>query len=171
MMRVSNAEEAVALAKEMCRRHPELLKQVGPVHSAKDVALKIFLSEAAASGNITVDGSPHRAGGARASASPTVAAAAAAPTVAVAAPVAPAAPAAPVVKVSNLERCPYCTEPSSRYCKETGRRHETTEERAYRHWRHLYRQLQIASNFIDTARLNKPNTCCEDYSVELDLDP
>ena len=66
--------------------------------------------------------------------------------------------------------CIYCNEPSSRYCKETGRRHENAEERANRQWKTMFRQLAMASQFVNKARLNKPNTCVEDFGIELDLD-
>jgi hypothetical protein len=68
---------------------------------------------------------------------------------------------------SALSRCPYCNEPSSRFCKETGRRHETRDEAAERRWRHLYRQMVVASSFISMARLSKKNTCEVDDTVEL----
>ena len=66
--------------------------------------------------------------------------------------------------------CFYCNEPTSRFCKETGRRHENGTEKAIRQWRRIYRQLALASSFVSSARLAKVNTCVEEYTIELNLD-
>ncbi len=70
-------------------------------------------------------------------------------------------------RASRLESCPYCQEPSSRFCKETGRRHETTDEKGERRWKHIFRQLSLASSFVSNVRLSKKNTCLESEGVEL----
>lgn len=71
------------------------------------------------------------------------------------------------VKASKLSECPYCKEPASRFCKETGRRHETPDEKAERRWKHVFRQLSLASSFVSNVRLSKKNSCIEDQGVEL----
>jgi hypothetical protein len=153
MLKVNDADEALAVAKEMCRKHPELVRGVGAQASSRDVALKIFLHELSATttGVLDYDASPN--------ASPAASPARAGTAAAAAAPPPP-----------GVFACPYCDDGATRYCKNTGRRHEDADGKARRQWRHLFRQLQIANTFIDTARLNKANTCTEDFAVELDLD-
>ena len=73
-------------------------------------------------------------------------------------------------KASNLQSCPYCKEPTSRFCKETGRRHETPEEKANRRWKHIFRQYSLASSFVSNVRLSKKNTCLDQEAVELVFD-
>ena len=73
-------------------------------------------------------------------------------------------------KASNLSQCPYCKEPASRFCKETGRRHETPEEKANRRWKHIFRQYSLASSFVSNVRLSKKNTCLDQDAVELIFD-
>jgi hypothetical protein len=68
---------------------------------------------------------------------------------------------------STLDSCPYCTEPGRRFCPESGRRHETADERSLRLWRTLYRQMQFHSRMANVARLDKPNTCAEEFFVEI----
>eukprot|EP00759_Apiculatamorpha_spiralis_P006091 PhF_6_TR13593/c0_g1_i1/m.21749 len=72
------------------------------------------------------------------------------------------------VSCSSLKACPYCDEPSTRFCKESGKRHETPEERAKRRWRTTFRQLATANKFVSFARLQKVNTCAEVFTVNLD---
>ncbi len=69
--------------------------------------------------------------------------------------------------VSTLPYCRYCDEPWRRFCPESGRRHETREERTRRLWRIMWRQQQFISKMTNLARLEKPNTCEEEYYVEI----
>lgn len=68
---------------------------------------------------------------------------------------------------SKLLECPYCTEPWRRFCPECGRRHETQSEKSIRLWRTMFRQLQFSGKIASAARLEKPNTCAEEFYVEL----
>lgn len=79
-----------------------------------------------------------------------------------------AAGLAPAGTVSSaLAECPYCKEPASRFCKESGRRHETPEEKANRRWKHIFRQMAMMSSFVSNVRMKKKNTCIENGAVEL----
>jgi len=172
MFKVRNAEEAMILAKELCQRHGAIIKGIGSSQTARDAALRILLSEIQA-------GEP-------------VAKGVASRPLAVGVPVGSSsgqntttpqklsaikpqsrnnnnASEVPKVDYSAMRKCTYCNEPTSRYCKETGRRHGSSEERALLRWKAIYRQLANASHFVSTARLSKPNTCVEDYAVQLDL--
>lgn len=172
-LRVKTVEEAMAVAKEMCRRHPELVRTAGTAHTARDVALKIFLQEVACNAEelSSIASSPRRD-----RSTPRAPAEAATPSPAKthhSDPMTPAqvlASSSPRAEGSALPNCNYCNEPETRYCKNTGRRHETPQQRSVRLWKHIYRQLQVASNFISTARLEKKNTCVEEFAVELNLD-
>jgi hypothetical protein len=68
---------------------------------------------------------------------------------------------------SNLVDCPYCDEPYRPFCPESGRRHETAEEKCQRMWRTLFRQLQFSAKMASAKRLEKPNTCAEEFYIEL----
>ena len=59
-------------------------------------------------------------------------------------------------------------ERANRFYKDSGKRHETPEERAYRRWRTTFRQLATVGKFVSMARLQKKNTCAEEFSVSLD---
>lgn len=155
MMQVRNTEEALVLAKEMCARHNDLVQEVGPRFTARDIALRILLEEMQAdeptakrvraalntAQKLSHDGAPQTGSTAATTQPPP----------------------------ESTFQCPYCTEPSSRYCKETGRRHQSPEQRALEYWRKIYRRFALASQFITSARLSKRNSCIEDYSVELDF--
>lgn len=177
MMRVNTMDEALAVAKTMCSKHPDLVKTVGTTGTPRDVALKIFLSEVSSdpSSGFKYDVTPPRseprqaAAGADAATPVGSASATGADGSSTSAPAAHAATVGPAPNPTDRQ-CPYCDDAGTRYCKNTGRRHETPEEKSVRLWRHMYKQLVIASNFINTARLAKKNTCVEDYAVELDLD-
>ena len=67
---------------------------------------------------------------------------------------------------SALVSCPYCDEPYRRFCPESGRRHETQDERASRLWRTMFRQIQFSAKMVSAARLEKPNTCAEEFYIE-----
>lgn len=187
-LRVKDLDEAMRVARAMCERHPDLVKTVGITNSARDAALKIFLHEVAhenanaASFNVSAieagDGSVRRLAERTPSAVGDNSPNAASPTPhrqrSASATSGQSSP--DVIGVNpnakpdaNGRICAYCREPSTRYCKETGRRHESEKERAVRMWKHIYRQMHVASNFISTARLEKPNSCLEDYAVDLDL--
>ncbi len=172
MFKVRSAEEAMIMAKELCGRHAGLVKGLGVAGSAREVALKILLHE-------LQQGEP---------VAKAVLARPVVGTSAVAA--APSSSSADqpggsnkgdaakpkivhetiIVDFSAMRQCAYCTEPTSRFCKETGRRHGTKEERALVTWKKMYRQLQIASQFVNSARLGRGNTCTEGDSIEIDLD-
>lgn len=165
------------VAKEMCRRHPELVQASGTASPPRDIAMKIILSELAQNQGIELRydmHSPDSKSGSPAvrddGLSPYANAAHASAALGRPGAFQPTPMHGTLEPQNALDQCPYCDEPKSRYCKETGRRHETAQGRAVRFWRHIYRQLSIASNFINTARLSKPNTCTEEYAVELDLD-
>ena len=66
-----------------------------------------------------------------------------------------------------LADCPYCNEPSRPFCPESGRRHETHEERGMRLWRVMFRFLQFSSRVAQVERLSNPNTCSEEFYIEL----
>lgn len=206
MIRVRSLEEAQSLARELCKRHEDLMQSAtGMAASPRDVALKIFLAEMGGGDGQSIAGSPSPArsttgsglfanpaspsparmsttatnasatvpissSGGKPSPGATAAAASSSAMTAMPSTVGSSVHGGADAQASRLEACAYCNEPSSRYCKETGRRHETSGERATRLWRTIFRQLQCASHFIDTARLNKPNSCVEDYAVELNLD-
>jgi hypothetical protein len=160
-LRVNDLDEAMAVAKAMCSRHPHLIRTVGSTSSARDVALKIFLQEVASENSRVFD----------ASALNTSSIPRAADTSAMIAESESArSPSCVPGGKSNDQHCAYCDEFTTRFCKNTGRRHETQEQRAVRLWKHIYRQFHVASNFISTARLEKKNTCVEDYAVDLNLD-
>lgn len=194
MIRVRSLEEAQSVARALCQRHSPLVSQAGAAASPRDVALKIFLAEMAAQHGgsaalTTLSPSPDRGApqdaagtyvspvrqaelpviiGGRSESSPSVASQKSS--------IAGAHNATGMETTgigasssSPPSSCAYCSEPTSRYCKETGRRHETSAQRAVRQWRTIYRQLQCTLQFIDSARLTKPNSCVEDFSVELDL--
>lgn len=72
-----------------------------------------------------------------------------------------------IVKHSALAECPYCDTPFTKFCHESGRRHETPEEKAERRWKHLFRQMAMMSSFVSNVRLSKKNTMVEEASVEL----
>lgn len=69
--------------------------------------------------------------------------------------------------VTRLKDCPYCNDSRRRFCPESGRRHETDDERALRYWRMIVRQLQFSTTVASAARLNQENTCAEEFFVEL----
>ena len=171
-LRVNDLDEAMRVARNMCSRHPDVLNTVGATNSARDAALKIFMREVATENSRAFDESaldqssiPRMA--VRDGVSPS-------PQRARSGSRGPAADTSGVnanpVPDENGRVCSYCDTPSTRFCKETGRRHESGDERSVRLWRHMYRQLHVASNLISTARLEKKNTCVEDYAVDLDLD-
>jgi hypothetical protein len=159
MLKVRSTEEALVLAKEMCSRHHDLIQGVGPSKTARDIAMAILLEELQTGEPIAkqVQQSnigqqqvyPFSAGGSGGGTD--------------------TAPTSPTSGGRNVRGCPYCSEPSSRYCKETGRRHQNAEERALLYWKRCYRQFALASQFVSSARLAKKNTCVEDYAVELDF--
>lgn len=68
---------------------------------------------------------------------------------------------------STLRSCPYCNDSTRRFCPESGRRHESAAERSVRLWRTLYRQMQFSSRMANLTRLDKPNTCAEEFYVEI----
>ena len=68
---------------------------------------------------------------------------------------------------SQLRSCPYCAEPYRRFCPESGRRHETKEERCERLWRTLYRQTQFAGQMVSHRVVDSKNTCVEVFIVDL----
>ncbi len=182
MFRIKNADEAQAVAHEMCRRHPELVSAIGPRASARDVAIKILLTELQmGSPSLSPDrreGTTTASPGANVSAIPfhtgdsspaTVRQTSSSPNAQHRTQQHPESATGVSDDVSN-RKCAYCNEPATRYCKETGRRHETPGERAERQWRTIFRQVSLASRFVNSARLAKPNTCVEEFAVELDLD-
>ena len=63
--------------------------------------------------------------------------------------------------------CPYCTEPDRRFCPESGRRHETAEEKSQRLWRTMFRYVQFSCRVACVERLEKLNTCSEEFYIEL----
>ena len=166
MFKVRNAEEAMIIAKELCGKHQSLVKGVGVTGSARDVALKILLHELQQG-------------------EPTAKTILARPLVGVSAVSASQQEALKAnramdkpkiihesikVDFSSQRQCAYCQEPGRRFCKETGRRHGTVEERALLYWKKMFQQMAIASQFVNSARLGRPNTCTEGDSVEIDLD-
>jgi len=72
------------------------------------------------------------------------------------------------MSVSALSLCPYCNEPSSRFCKESGKRHETALERVKRRWHTVFRQLSVVGKLVNMTRLQKSNTCAEEFFVSLE---
>jgi hypothetical protein len=68
---------------------------------------------------------------------------------------------------SALGDCPYCQEPHKRFCPESGRRHESPDDKVRRMWQALFRQVQFSSRMASLARLDKPNTCAEEFYVEI----
>ena len=70
-------------------------------------------------------------------------------------------------KKSTLPDCPYCSEPHRRFCPESGRRHETAEEKATRLWRTMYRQSLFSLRLAAASRINEENTCAEEFFVEI----
>ncbi len=68
---------------------------------------------------------------------------------------------------TSLASCAYCDEPSRPFCPESGRRHETKDERSHRLWRFMFRWLQFSSRVAHVERLAKPNTCSEEFYIEL----
>jgi hypothetical protein len=68
---------------------------------------------------------------------------------------------------TGLARCPYCDDPGRRFCPESGRRHETGVERSQRLWRSMFRSIQFSCRISSAERLEKPNTCSEEFFVEL----
>eukprot|EP00672_Neobodo_designis_P008494 CAMPEP_0174855262 /NCGR_PEP_ID=MMETSP1114-20130205/32860_1 /TAXON_ID=312471 /ORGANISM="Neobodo designis, Strain CCAP 1951/1" /LENGTH=182 /DNA_ID=CAMNT_0016089997 /DNA_START=46 /DNA_END=594 /DNA_ORIENTATION=- len=179
-LRVNDLDEAMRVARVMCSRHPDVLRTVGATNSARDAALKIFMREVATENSRAFDETelnessiPRMADREGVSPSPPRANASQGGDGAAAA----AGQSSSFQGVNSNpvpdehgRVCSYCDTPSTRFCKETGRRHESGEERSLRLWRHMYRQLHVASNLISTARLEKKNTCVEDYAVDLDLD-
>lgn len=172
MLRVRNLDEAILLAKELCRRHEGLVQSVGPTNTARDIATRILLEELQ-SGEPTANELRSRNAPPAGSVLPRKRD-----------PTSPTSHTAPTLLVTSGNKtllaeeqqsllegrlCPYCTEPTSRYCKETGRRHQTQKERLLFLWKRLYRHYSLASQFVTAARLAKKNTCVEDYTVELDF--
>lgn len=163
MLKVRSAEEAIAMAKEMCSRHRSMVLEIGPHCTPRDVALKILLEElhqgepTAKKIQRAMNQVKQQQATLSSSEQPSAGLDDNAPT------------SDSNFAAANLRNCPYCTEPSSRYCKETGRRHQNSEERAMTLWKKLYRRFALASQFVSSARLAKKNTCVEDYSVELDF--
>lgn len=158
MLKVRSTEEALVLAKEMCSRHQDLIQSVGPAKTARDIAMSILLEELQLGEPIAKQvqqSSATQQHYASASGGGDTAAGITSPTSGGA--------------NRTLRSCPYCSEPTSRYCKETGRRHQGAEERALLYWKRCYRQFALASQFVSSARLAKKNTCVEDYAVELDF--
>lgn len=172
MLRVKTLEEAMEVAKHMCARHPDLVRSVGPTQTARDVALKIFLQEIASRPEelSSIAASPQRTAlnftsidEQSPAQSPVQSDRHDVPDVS------PSNPARSNSAAATDRTCFYCDDASTSFCKNTGRRHETIEEKNLRLWRHIYRQLHVASNFISTARLEKKNTCVEEFEVELNL--
>ncbi len=69
--------------------------------------------------------------------------------------------------LTNVMECPYCTDSRRRFCPESGRRHETKEERARRFWRTIVRQTQFSRSMASTTRLAQENTCAEEFYIEM----
>lgn len=172
MFNVNSAEEALRVARELCARHSGIVS-AGSDREARDVALRVVLAEVMAPGSSTPMGSPEALRHYERDVSPIKGGGSPQPGLTSrnldaksSAAVSPARSGS----FSRMEACFYCTEPTSRYCKETGRRHENPEQRAKRQWRQLYRQMALASTFVSTARLSKVNTCVEEYAIDLNLD-
>lgn len=147
---LSPADKAVALFVRKAERDPAVLLQLTRLAAGGS---KSFLDSDPAAGGYFATVAPI----------PTPVAAIAQPQREASVAVSPAG----AERHTALEACPYCNEAWSRFCKETGRRHETSEERAERRWKHLFRRMSLAASFIDNSRLQKKNTCEEDYSVEI----
>eukprot|EP00388_Colpodella_angusta_P007191 GDKJ01020527.1.p1 GENE.GDKJ01020527.1~~GDKJ01020527.1.p1 ORF type:complete len:170 (-),score=5.21 GDKJ01020527.1:28-537(-) len=167
MFQARTADEALAIARELCSRHVGLLDDAVS-ESVRDTALRVILTEAASPGSYSPSKerifSPEplklhndhsetfrpqleRKGSTLSTTSSRRSGG----------------------KGKSLE-CFYCNEPRSRFCKETGRRHESGLEKAMRQWRRIYRQLSLAASFVSSARLSKLNTCVEEFAIELNLD-
>ena len=184
MFKVKDPDEAQAVASDMCRRYPGLVQEVGPGASARDVAVKILLRELQSGSPSMSKLSPPRPGAAstQGGTSPggTSLQGGDGGRLDVTGIPYDSSPGQSPSKGqeaqqvdstgSKVEPCPYCPEPGSRYCKETGRRHETPAAKTLRQWKTIYRQLAMASQFVNTARLGKANTCVESDAIELDLD-
>ena len=173
MFNVQSAEDALRVAKELCSRHAGIV-DAGNDREARDVALRVVLAEVMSPGSTTDVGSPEAKR--HFDREPTSQDASPAralndtPSPKLLSPTDKSPNSTRSRRSSCPESCFYCTEPSSRYCKETGRRHETPQQRASRQWRQLYRQMALASTFVSTARLAKVNTCVEEFAIDLNFD-
>lgn len=176
--RRATVEETVAAAREICRKHQHVIDAMKDATAPRDIALRIFLSE------IAQERSPaRRASHPRASAdgvgslggdsSPKVELTNPAPTPNMKHMPQPSGEFSPGLRSPVSERsmefgCRYCNEPSSRFCKETGRRHETREDRARRQWKQLFQLLYNTNRFLRaTGRLRQENSCVEEFFIEL----
>ena len=176
MFDVQSADDALRVARELCTRHAGIV-DAGSDREARDIALRVVLAEVMSPGSTTEVGSPEakrhfdREPSSQATPNPSRALNNT-PSPKYLSPTGKAPSTLRSRKSSSArgEECFYCTEPGSRYCKETGRRHETVQQRASRQWRQLYRQMALASTFVSTARLAKVNTCVEEYAIDLNFD-
>ncbi|CUG85644.1 Hypothetical protein, putative [Bodo saltans] len=165
MLKVRSTEEALVLAKEMCSRHHDLIQGIGPSKTARDIAMAILLEELQTGEPIAKQVQQSNIGQQQAYPFSAGGGGGAGFNGGGGTDTAPTSP----TSGRNVRGCPYCSEPTSRYCKETGRRHQNAEERALLYWKRCYRQFALASQFVSSARLAKKNTCVEDYAVELDF--
>jgi hypothetical protein len=162
-----SAREVLAAARQLCRENKEEVAAAIDEETANVAAAKIVadanMHDSSQPIGVAIAAALQRAGRESANADTvTEAAAAAGP---------PLTEAERALKrkgpASSLSDCPYCTDPSRRFCPESGRRHETSEERGQRLWRAMFRQLQFHSRMADLGRLEKPNTCAEEFYVEI----
>jgi hypothetical protein len=161
-----SAREVLAAARQLCRENKGDVSSAVDEETAHVAAAKIVadatMQDSSAPVGVAIAGALQRAGRESENADAVTEAAAAAPSL---------TEAERALKrkgpASTLASCPYCSDPSRRFCPESGRRHETEDERGVRLWRAMYRQLQFHSRMADLGRLEKPNTCAEEFYVEI----